>query len=197
MTRFSVDNDDAQIMECVCNGQFELFETLVVRYRDALLRVARSKLADQSRAEDLVQETFLAAFAARDTYNPEFAFRTWLWTILLNLCRRDHKKRTSRPDIAMGSDLQDGRSSKVPEPVSGESAIRAVLQAERQEQIAQYLDRLPQVQADALRLRFYGGLKFSEIAETMDCSLNGAKMRVRNGLISLAQMLRDADEDLL
>ena len=41
---------------------------------------------------------------------------------------------------------------------------------------------LPDVQADALRLRFFAGLKFHEIADTMSCSLSAAKNRVRTGL---------------
>jgi sigma-70-like protein len=45
---------------------------------------------------------------------------------------------------------------------------------------------LPTAQADALRLRFFGGLKFEEIADAMQCSLGTAKNRVRWGLMRLA-----------
>jgi RNA polymerase sigma-70 factor (ECF subfamily) len=55
------------------------------------------------------------------------------------------------------------------------------------------LARLPAAQADALRLRFFGGLKFQEIADTMPCSLNTAKNRVRDGLARMAEMLETAD----
>jgi RNA polymerase sigma-70 factor (ECF subfamily) len=48
------------------------------------------------------------------------------------------------------------------------------------------------VQADALRLRFFGGLKFHEIAEAMPCSLTSAKNRVRWGLLRMAEMLQAA-----
>ena len=78
-------------------GEVELFDLLVERYRNALVRVALSKLGDVAWAEDIVQESLLAAFVARDTYDPQFAFRTWLWTILLNLCRRQWQRREGRP----------------------------------------------------------------------------------------------------
>src|SRR4029079_7825076 len=100
--------DDAEIMRRVQRGQFELFDELVARYRGPLLRVAMSKLDDAGWAEDVVQETFLAVFAARETFNPAFSFRTWLWTILLNLCRRHLKRNSNRRNEH--SQLKLGRS---------------------------------------------------------------------------------------
>src|SRR5690606_31307260 len=107
--------DDAQIMQQVQGGEFELFEQLVARYRAPLVRVAASKLNDRALAEDAVQETFLAVFAARHTYDPRFAFRTWLWTILLNVCRRQLRKRQNRPQELSRSVF--GPSASLPEPV--------------------------------------------------------------------------------
>ena len=52
------------------------------------------------------------------------------------------------------------------------------------------LNELPEPQGDALRLRFFGGLKFSEIAEAMNSSVSGAKRRVQNGLLALAEKLK-------
>ena len=69
------------------------------------------------------------------------------------------------------------------------NSLDQLLWTERQEQLRDALDRLPEVQADALRLRFFGGLKFEEIAAAMECSLNGAKMRVKHGLLKLAELL--------
>ena len=61
-----------------------------------------------------------------------------------------------------------------------------MLARERSELLEASLAALPTVQADALRLRFFGGLKFEEIAEAMQCSLGTAKNRVRWGLMRMA-----------
>src|SRR5687768_12848454 len=84
---------DADIMRAVQNGQTGLFEDLAARYRPRLLRFAVSKLGADGAAEDAVQEALLAAFQARDSYRPEFAFSTWIYTILLNCCRRELRRR--------------------------------------------------------------------------------------------------------
>ena len=67
----------------------------VDRYGDALLQYAVTRVADRETAEDLVQETFLAAFKARRDFDHGSAFSTWLIAIL----RRkiiDHYRKDAR-----------------------------------------------------------------------------------------------------
>ena len=85
---------DADIMLRVQAGELEQFATLIRRYQPALLRVARSRLGDATWAEDVVQETFLAVYKARHTYDPRRNFRTWLWTILINQCHTHGQRRS-------------------------------------------------------------------------------------------------------
>jgi RNA polymerase sigma-70 factor (ECF subfamily) len=170
--------DDAKIMQAVKRGEFDQFDLLVERYRMPLIRV----------------ETFLAVFAARETYNPDFAFRTWLWTILLNLCRRQLKRQHRQPRQVPRSQLSpNAQSASSGEPVEWETGLSRLLQLERREQLAALLNDLPEAQGDALRLRFFGGLKFLEIAEAMNSSVSGAKRRVQNGLLGIAERLKQAE----
>jgi RNA polymerase sigma-70 factor (ECF subfamily) len=148
-----VDLDDAQIMCHVQAGQIELFDVLVRRYRGPLLNVAESKLGDAVWAEDVVQETFLAAFAARATYDPRFAFRTWVWTILLNLCRRQWQRRQVRPGVHSLTTAPSVELTGYREPVTHETALANVLSVERREAVHRLLTRLPEVQADGSVLR--------------------------------------------
>ncbi|MBM82171.1 MAG: hypothetical protein CMJ78_16515 [Planctomycetaceae bacterium] len=179
--------NDNGLMQRVQAGAHQRFDELVNRYRSVLLRVAESKLGDASRAEDVVQETFLAVFAARQSFNPDMSFRAWIWTILLNLCRRDIKRRAvSLPSVT--SDSIDQTHTEHAGFAPGSTVLKEILVAEQNQQLHQWLQLLPETQADALRLRFFAGLKFQEIAQAMSCSLNGAKMRVKNGLVKLSAM---------
>lgn len=175
-------------MHRVIEGQPELFEEIVRRHRTALLQTAIHKLRNHALAEEAVQETFLAAYARRSTYDPQYPFRGWLWTILLNACRtiaRREQRRTDRPGRNAPVDFQ------IPQHDSAD-ALQGVLNQERQELIARLLEGLPDVQADALRLRFFGGLTFEEIATAMNCSVNGARQRVKRGLERLSAAIRHA-----
>lgn len=181
---------DQALMRRVQAGEASLFAELVRRYQPALLRVARSRLGRDDWAEDAVQETFLAAFKARDTYREPYSFRTWLWTILLNKCRRWWNGQTREPRVVCWTDETDGGGQSPLDQARpaklAEQPLERVLARERENLLETSLASLPTVQADALRLRFFGGLKFEEIAETMQCSLGTAKNRVRWGLMRLA-----------
>ena len=169
---------DGQIMERVLAGQDELFEQLVQRHRTTMLRAATSKLRNPSLAEEAVQDAFLCAYARRATFNPAYSFRGWLWTILLHVSRTIARREFTRIDRADG-----GRTSFFEcEPVDDDNTLKRLVDSERSEMLGQLLDSLSEAQADALRLRFFGGLKFEEVAQAMGCSLNGAKLRVRRGL---------------
>lgn len=180
--------NDQEIMERVMAGQVELFDELVHRHQTSMHRAAISKLRDWTVAEEAVQDAFLAAFAHRHTYRSEHSFRGWLWTILLNTCRTLSRRELSRADRA-------GRQPELhPDSHPGTSgdALSRLLQVEQMSLLFQCLAELPEPQADALRLRFFGSLKFDEIALVMGCSTNGAKQRVRTGLERLATALRRA-----
>jgi RNA polymerase sigma-70 factor (ECF subfamily) len=179
---------DAEIMACVQAGDLQAFEKLVARYRERLLRFAVSKVGNRDLAEDLVQETLLAAFRARSQYSPAFAFSTWLWTILLNLARRQYREGQTRQAVL----TRYAATRPQPEPafLCGESLSDA------REQLDFWLNHLPEEEADAIRLRFLGELKFEEVALAMDSSLSGAKVRVKRGLLRLARIIQDAQDNV-
>lgn len=188
---------DQQLMRQAQSGDRAAFAEIVRRYQPALLRVAKSRLGRLDWAEDAVQETLLAAFKWRASYREPNNFRTWLWTILLNQCRRSWTGRLRRPRVDCSSD----QPAEVLEPAVYQASLdrgeqapwERMLAQERSELLESLLAQLPPVQADALRLRFFGGLKFEEIAETVQCSLGTAKNRVKWGLIRLAELVRQAD----
>jgi RNA polymerase sigma-70 factor (ECF subfamily) len=167
-------------------GEEEAFALLVGRYQGPLLRAAVSRLSRREIAEEAVQETFLCAHRWLATYDSRFSFRTWLWTILLNQCSRQAKREGKQ---WRGQGTGDRGQSE-----TRHSPLNQLLARETSEQVQELLSRLPEVQADALRLRFFGGLTFPEIAAAMECSEAGAKHRVKTGLLKLGQWLTRRDK---
>jgi len=185
---------DAGLMRRVQAGDANSFTSLVRRYQAPLLRVAMSRLGRREWAEDAVQETFLAVYRGRLSYRAEQHFRTWLWTVLLNQCRRAWQRRQRQVQVESWSDQGEGGLDEVRhEPDQALHPLADILSRERTALLEGLLATLPPAQADALRLRFFGQLKFAEIAVTMQCSLATAKNRVRWGLVALAELLGDKD----
>lgn len=199
----SRSESDAAIMRDAQRGNDDAFAALVQRYQAVLVRVATSRLGRRDWAEEAAQETLLAAFRWRQTYDPARSFRTWLWTILLNQCTSLRKRQARSGRVANWSDRADdgsfpngafrGIEQTAIEP--GESPLGALLARERADLLDDLLGRLTLAQADALRLRFFAGLKFDEIAEAMECSLLTAKNRVKHGLLRVAELARESSVD--
>lgn len=175
---------DQELMRSTQAGDHASFTELVDRFGPRLLRFSRSSLRDSQLAEDLVQETFLAVYRSRKTYNPTFAVSTWVWTILLNLVRRTRGRLATRQQHEAAA-----------------FAVRPVLSLsnrdEDREQLDHWLSLIPEAEADALRLRFFGELSFDQIAASMESSVSGAKLRVKNGLERLSELARTEQKDSL
>lgn len=184
-----MSHDERDLFLRIQQGETARFDDLVRRYQPKFLRFAFSKLGNHDAAVDAVQEAFLAAFTARDTYRSEYAVSTWLWTILINLCRR-HGERAGRRQ----TQTLDARHEPFARADDAGGGLHKLLLEEQSEMLSQLLTELPEPQSDAIRLRFFGDLSYEEIAQTMQSSLSGAKKRVKLGLLALAERLRQHEE---
>lgn len=184
MASLDPDAPDGPLVAAALAGDDESFALLMGRYQAALFRLALSRLGRRELAEEALQETLLAAHRWLPTYDSRYSFRTWLWSILLSQCIRQGKRE----------------SRQAGEPLAAEAAsdevtpLRVLLAQENRDRVHSLLGRLPLPQADALRLRFFAGLTFPEIAAAMECSEPGAKHRVKTGLLKLAQWLGATQE---
>lgn len=184
---------DGVVIAAIRAGQTERFDELARRYSGALWRLAYSRLRNRHVADDVVQETLLAAFRWLGSYDSRYSFRTWLWTILLNECRRALAKQARRREVAPLSS-SDFEGPMPPSLIDDDRPHQRLLLEERAAMLEQLLVRLPEPEADALRLRFFGDLKFQEIADILGCSLSTAKYRVRDGLAQLGRWLATDDQ---
>lgn len=154
-----------QLVEGCRAGRREAFDALVARHYDRLYRLAYT-MAGPEAAHDLVQETFLAAVKSFVRFRGDAQLATWLISILRNqhsLYLRGQKKWKLAPLEGEGDRLA------APEPPRVERTVREVL------------DRVKQL-PDGLRLTlvlFYvDGLKYSEIAQAMECPLGTVRSRL-------------------
>lgn len=198
----SQDVPDGELIAATLAGQSERFGEIVRRYQTALLRLAVSRLGRLEWAEEAVQESFLCAFKSLASYDSRYSFRTWLWTILLNQCRRQWQRRQRYGRSEQRAQFVAPGAADGPEPFAplepleqGPGPESRLLAKERTELLESLLDQLPETHADALRLRFFGGLKFQEIADAMQCSLSSAKARVRVGLTRLGLLMSERQDE--
>ncbi|MFN8511445.1 MAG: sigma-70 family RNA polymerase sigma factor [Thermomicrobiales bacterium] len=76
--------DDAELLAALRRGDEAAFVQLVERYQGPLVRLARLFVADQTTAEEVVQETWLGALRGLDRFEGRSSLKTWLFNILTN-----------------------------------------------------------------------------------------------------------------
>src|SRR5512137_1374020 len=169
-------------------GDAGAFESLVRRHRTALWNFLLRHVGERSRAEELLQETFLRAVKVSGEWEERAKVTTWLFTIARNLAfdeaRRSVHRRTE-PLEGQG-DLPgpiDRVSADDPPP---DAAAEGALLRPRLEAA---LAALPVEQREVFLLREQGGLSFPEIAAVTGVPENTVKSRMRYALEGLRKTL--------
>lgn len=104
---------DSSLIEAIVNGESQLFDQLVTRYRTPVFRFILKHINNPEIAEDLAQDTFLSAYQNLHTFRKDAKFSTWLLGIarnkILNDINRAGKKRSRLvSDDVLNSHFSDG-----------------------------------------------------------------------------------------
>jgi len=159
------------------------FKILCERHSDEIYRYARSLLANQTDAEDATQEVLLRLWRSLPRLNP-FNLRAWLLQTTRYYCLDQIRRRSNR---AAPVPLDDG----VLEEQADEFAVNPSLAADsslRLEQARAALLKLPEKLRSVFVLYEVNGLRYREIARTLDIPLNSVKVylsRARERLSNL------------
>jgi len=160
------------------------FAALVEQLGPVLLRFLRRMVGDADLAEDLLQETFVAAYQHRAEARPDSA-RGWLFTIAANRARnalRDGRRSVTDGET-VGAKLENcGRADAMPEA----EALRHELRAQIMVAVAQ----LSPDRREAVLLRDMEDLPYAEVARIMGATEGAARVRVHRAREMLREALR-------
>ena len=186
-------HSDEELMLSCRDGDQGAFETLYRRYEKPIFSFIYRMVLSAADAEDLCQETFLKVIRAKKKYRKTAKFKTWLFHIALNLCRDRARRMKFRSHLSLNSHAftQDSEEIRKQQSIwdsSSDPAKRAQTD-EMNILVRQAFMKLPQQQRTVVILRQYHDLKFSEIAEIMNCPLGTAKSLNHRGREKLMKAL--------
>lgn len=178
----------------------ELFnpQTWLAEHGDRLYRYALTRIGDHGKAEDLVQDTLIAAFESRHRFEGKSKESTWLIGILkhkvidhLRVQGREVATDFDASPEALDDDAAFDRRGSWQSPVKAWSnPDRALEQDAFLETLERCIESLPQRAGEAFRLREWHGLDSEEICTALDIDttnnlfviLSRARMRLRDCL---------------
>jgi len=168
-----------------------VFLEATLPHLDVVYQVARQAAWDGQDPEDLVQETYLRAYAAFGSWRGENA-RAWLAAICLNVARSQARRRRRRPWEVTGSGLPDVLPLSRADGGEGMADVADVVIAGLDAaEVSRCLGRLPEPQRVCIVLMDLAGYTAKEAAETLGCPRGTVLARVHRGRRRLAQLLAE------
>ena len=182
--------DEAKLVARCLKQDQDAFGQLVERYATVIVNVAYRMVGDRTEAEDLAQETFVAAFKALPTFRAESKFSTWLYRIAVNKCK--DWLRVKRPGQSVHDvDIEEVFDDRVVEERTPE---RLLSQQQVAARLDQAIQRLPPLYREAFVLKHVEGLSYEEMQEIVGVNADTLKMRVYKGRLQLSRDLAELKE---
>jgi len=167
---------DLELMLRVTHGDEESFETLLNRHRVPLLSYFVRMVRDRALAEDLTQEVFLRVYQARERYQPEARFTTWLYRIATNLALNAIRDRRCEPLAFMAPGSEDGQPALLERvPDARPTVEQQMLESDRERAIREAIECLPERQRAAVILHKYQEVDYRQIAQVLKVSESAVK----------------------
>lgn len=191
----SSEQDRVWIAEAL-QGNQRAYERLVAKYERALyhhiLRLVRSR----DDVDDLVQETFIKAFAALESYTPQYAFSTWLYKIATNHAI-DHlrKRRVSTTSIDKPIQTKDGEM-QMELPDDTYRPDKPLVEDQRRTLLAEAVEQLPDKYRRVIEMRHQQEMAYEDIADTLGLPLGTVKAHIFRARELLNRYLRDRRDSL-
>ncbi|MFO1094178.1 MAG: sigma-70 family RNA polymerase sigma factor [Planctomycetaceae bacterium] len=184
---------DVQLMLRVQKGDEAAFSRLVSSYQDRLVSILAHLVGNQETAEDLTQEVFLRIYRARNGYQPNAKFSTWVFRIANNLASNSRRSRGRRKEVQLKTEESGPLGARPAEQLlADKSALmptRLLDRHELQQHVREALESLSERQQMALLLHKFEGMSYVDIGETMELSPQAVKSLLSRARESLRTRL--------
>lgn len=181
------DVSDADLVRRALEGEDRAFTLLMRRYSGPLFIFVRRYVGAPDVAQDLLQESFVAAWSALNRYDASRPLGAWLRAIALNKCR-DHSRRLSLRRVLLGG-AESAEARRQADPAPG--GIEVLLANERQTALEAAIAALPAKLKEPLLLTYFEGLSQQEAAVALGTTAKAIETRVYRARRRLGEALAE------
>ncbi len=172
-------DDDRDMVGRCQKGDSLAFEELVRKYQQTVFNLAYHYLGSRNEIEDVAQKIFTKIYFSLPKFDSRRPFFPWLYRIAINQCY-DELRRIRRQKTHTFSELSLEETSSIEKLIS-QNEVPQPSDESRQEMQAlmqKMLNQLPNQQRLAIVLRDFEVIPYSQIAETLKCTEQAARLKV-------------------
>ncbi len=184
---------DSELISRYNKGDEKALSKLIERHQKDLFTFIFYKIMDEDLANDVFQDTFMKIIVTfkENRYNEEGKFIIWAKRIAHNLII-DHFRLKAKHNKVSETSF-DNEEFSIFDLISEkeENIEERLISRQINEDLLKMLHYLPENQQEVIKLRFFDGLSFKDIAEHTDTSINTTLGRVRYALINLRKIMEE------
>ena len=170
---------DLGLVKRAKSGDYQAFDLLVLKYQSRLISTAFKFVKDLQIAEDVVQDSFIKAYKALESFREDSSFYTWIYRITVNTSKNFLVSKKRKSEL-LNSDLSEEASYEI-EPVETYSPEDLLQATQLQKVITETFDQLGEDTRTALTLRELDGLSYEQIADVVNCPVGTVRSRIFRG----------------
>jgi len=175
------ESSDLDLIRRWRTGENAAASQLVGRHAEALARFVASA-GERDQVDEIVQDTFVRAFAAIDSFRGDSSFRTWLFTIARRLLM--DRRRAERRSRIVGS-VEEG------DAVTQFDALDTIVADESLQRVHSAVEALSPKQREVFLLRVEQGLSYKEIATIVESTEGATRVHYHNAMRIVKDFLND------
>lgn len=173
----------AALLRQVGQGDQAAFAQLYQQTARRVFGMAKRVLIDAEMSEDATQEVYLQVWKTAARYDSSAGSPlAWLMTIA-------HRRAVDKVRSEQSSSDREARYGAASHLVEHDDVVETVSQRMEAEAVANCLQTLTDTQQESVKLAYYGGLTYREVAENLGVAIPTIKSRIRDGLIRLKTCL--------
>ncbi len=186
-------NTDSWLISAYRTGNEKALAVLIERHQKEIFSYIFYKIMDETLANDVFQDTFMKIIVTlkEGRYNEEGKFVLWAKRIAHNLIIDHYRLKAKHNKVSETSYENEEFSIFDLISINEENIEEQLISRQIQEDLLRMLEYLPASQQEVVKLRFFDGLSFKEIADQTNSSINTTLGRVRYALINLRKIMEE------
>lgn len=188
---------DSELIDRYLAGNEEAFNRLVLRHQRRTVNLAYRFLGNYEDACDVAQEAFVRVYKSLRRFKRDCSFKTWLYKVVLNLCRNKYrwkKRRGEFGNISIDSGVTNDCDGPMQIPDDTLSVARELRRKEIQSRIRESLATLPRNHREILVLRHMEDLSYADMSKLLGCAEGTIKSRLHRARAEIRKLLADVVE---
>jgi len=172
-----MEQNEPALIKRILDGDSAQYKVLIDRYKTGLYHHCFKFVRDEDQAEDIAQEAFIKAYMYLERYDSRYRFSTWLYKIATNIALQQLRKQQARP-------LTDDELAAII------STLPNTDQLAKDNELAMAIATLPPNQQQVIRLRYWQGKSYAQIAELLGTTTGTVKGWMGRAKLTLKEMLQ-------